>query len=97
MISAGCPSPAARLRYITNTGMNDLAALSVQVILRMSALYLVLRIIDAMANFYMAYTGHVMGTQMETDMRRDAYGLQFSHSVPLSVLSASGTPRAAAD
>ena len=25
------------------------------------------------ANFYMAYTGHVMGTQMETDMRRDAY------------------------
>lgn len=61
------------IRYITNMGMNNLAALSVSVILRMAALYLVLRIIDAMANFYMAYTGHVMGTKMETDMRRDAY------------------------
>ncbi len=61
------------MRYITNTGMNDLAALSVHVILRLAALYLVLRMIDTMANFYMAYTGHVMGTRMETDMRRDAY------------------------
>ncbi len=61
------------MRYITNTGMNDLAVLSVHVILRLAALYLVLRMIDTMANFYMAYTGHVMGTRMETDMRRDAY------------------------
>lgn len=61
------------MRYITNTGINDLAALSIHVVLRMSVLYFVLRVIDAMANFYMAYTGHVMGTRMETDMRRDAY------------------------
>ncbi|MDE7284184.1 MAG: ABC transporter ATP-binding protein/permease, partial [Lachnospiraceae bacterium] len=61
------------IRYITNTGMNDLASLSVNIILRMGILYLVLRIIDSMANFYMAYTGHVMGTKIETDMRRDAY------------------------
>lgn len=61
------------IRYITNTGMNDLASLSVGIILRMGALYLILRIIDTMANFYMAYTGHVMGTKIETDMRRDAY------------------------
>ena len=25
------------------------------------------------AYYYMAYTGHVMGTKIETDMRRDAY------------------------
>lgn len=61
------------MRYITNTGMSDLASLSVSIILRLAALYLVLRVIDALANFYMAYTGHVMGTRMETDMRRDAY------------------------
>ncbi|MCH5250320.1 MAG: ABC transporter ATP-binding protein [Lachnospiraceae bacterium] len=61
------------IRYITNTGMDNLAALSVGIILRLAVLYLVLRIIDSMANFYMAYTGHVMGTRMETDMRRDAY------------------------
>lgn len=61
------------MRYITNTGMNDLAALSVNVILRLGVLYLILRIIDTMANYYMAYTGHIMGTKIETDMRRDAY------------------------
>ena len=61
------------MRYITNTGMNDLASLSVGIILRLAALYLLLRIVDSMANFYMAYTGHVMGTKIETDMRRDAY------------------------
>ena len=61
------------IRFITNTGMNDLASLTVSVIARLGALYLCLRIVDTVANFYMAYTGHVMGTQIETDMRRDAY------------------------
>lgn len=61
------------IRFITNAGMNDLASLTVSVILRLGALYLCLRIVDTMANFYMAYTGHVMGTRIETDMRRDAY------------------------
>ena len=61
------------IRYITNTGMDDLAALSIGLILRLAVLYLILRVIDTMANFYMQYTGHVMGTMMETDMRRDAY------------------------
>ncbi len=61
------------IRFITNTGMNDLASLTVAVILRLGALYFVLRIVDTIANFYMAYTGHVMGTRIETDMRRDAY------------------------
>lgn len=61
------------IRFITNTGMNDLASLTVAVILRLGTLYLCLRIVDTMANFYMAYTGHVMGTRIETDMRRDAY------------------------
>ena len=61
------------MRYITNTGMSDLASLTVSVILRLGVLYLCLRVVDTMANFYMAYTGHVMGTRIETDMRRDAY------------------------
>lgn len=61
------------IRYITNTGMNDLASLTISVIIRLGVLYLVLRIVDTIANFYMAYTGHVMGTRIETDMRRDAY------------------------
>lgn len=61
------------IRYITNTGMENLAALTTGLILRLSLLYFVLRIIDSCANYYMAYTGHVMGTHIETDMRRAAY------------------------
>lgn len=61
------------IRFITNAGMSDLASLTVATIVRLGVLYLCLRIIDTMANFYMAYTGHVMGTRIETDMRRDAY------------------------
>ena len=61
------------IRFLTNEGMNNLASLTVTIILRLGLLYLCLRIVDTMANFYMAYTGHVMGTQIETDMRRDAY------------------------
>ncbi len=61
------------IRYITNTGSSNLAALTVGLVLRLSGLYFVLRIIDSLANFYMAYTGHVMGTHIETDMRRAAY------------------------
>ena len=62
------------IRHITNTGMNNLAALTVEVIGKLGFLYLILRIIDCMANFYMADMGHVMGAKIETDMRKDAYG-----------------------
>jgi len=61
------------IRHITNTGMNDLASLTIGVIGKMAFLYLVLRIIDCAANYYMADMGHVMGAKIETDMRRDAY------------------------
>ncbi|MEY8352914.1 ABC transporter ATP-binding protein [Lachnospiraceae bacterium 54-53] len=61
------------LRYITNQGLKDLASLTVQTILGIGAMYFGLRIIDGMASFYMAYTGHVMGAAIETDMRQDAF------------------------
>lgn len=61
------------LRYITNQGVKNLASLTVQTILGIGALYFGLRIIDGMASFYMAYTGHVMGAAIETDMRQDAF------------------------
>lgn len=61
------------LRYITNQGMQDLAAITVGVVVRIGGLYLVLRIIDSFAAYYMAYTGHVMGVYIETDMRQDAF------------------------
>ena len=61
------------MRYITNEGLNDLAALSVDTIGKLGLLYLALRVIDALAAYYMADMGHVMGARIETDMRRDAY------------------------
>ncbi len=61
------------MREITNAGMNDLATLTITYVVRVGLLYFILRIIDSAAYYYMAYTGHVMGTKMETDMRRDAY------------------------
>lgn len=61
------------LRYLTNLGMTDLSALTVKTVVTIGVLYFVLRIIDGAANFYMAYTGHVMGAAIETDMREDAF------------------------
>lgn len=61
------------MRYITNEGINNLAALSVKTIGGLGLLYLGLRVVDCIAGYYMADMGHVMGAKIETDMRRDAY------------------------
>ncbi len=61
------------LRYITNQGAQDLASLTVKTIWGIGMLYFGLRIVDGIANFYMAYTGHIMGARIETDMRQDAF------------------------
>ena len=61
------------IKYLTNTAINDLASLTVKTVLLLAALYVALRAIDAAAAFFMGYQGHVMGTKIETDMRRDAY------------------------
>lgn len=61
------------MRNLTNLAAGNLAALTVPYVLKLGVLYLGLRILDGAANFYMAGMGHVMGTYMETDMRRAAY------------------------
>ena len=61
------------VRYITNMGIYHLNELTVMSVLQIGLLYLVLRIIDSAANFYMADTGHIMGARIETDMRRDLF------------------------
>jgi len=62
------------VRYITNTGIYNMEALGVGIILKLGFLYLVLRAIDTAAYYYMANTGHMMGAHIETDMRRDLFG-----------------------
>ena len=61
------------MRTITDTATNNLAALTVGLVLKLAGLYLVLRIIDGIAAYYMASIGHIMGVYVETDMRRDAF------------------------
>lgn len=61
------------MRYITNEGLYNLADFSVGVIGKLGILYLLLRVVDCFASYYMADMGHVMGAKIETDMREDAY------------------------
>lgn len=61
------------LRTITDLAMTDLAALTVSLVLKLAAIYLILRLIDAAAQYFMADMGHVMGVYIETDMRQDAF------------------------
>lgn len=68
------------VREITGAVSDTGISLTVEFILRIGVLYLILRIIDTAANYYMTSVGHIMGTQLETDMRHDL----FSHLQKLS-------------
>ena len=61
------------VRAITDRATTGVPALTVDFVLRIGLLYVVLRIIDAAANFYMTTRGHHMGTFMESDMRHDLF------------------------
>ena len=71
------------VRHITGLATDNIALLSVSLILKCAAFYLILRIIDTFANYYMASVGHIMGTKIETDMRHDLFNhlqkLSFSY------------------
>ncbi len=68
------------VRFITNAAIEDISLLTAKTILSIGGIYVLLRVIDAVANYYMASIGHIMGTKMETAMRKDL----FSHLQKLS-------------
>lgn len=61
------------VRHITNMAVDPAIPFVFTTVLKLGALYLVLRLIDTAANYYMANAGHVMGARLETDMRRDLF------------------------
>ena len=61
------------VRQITGYATDNIAALTVGLILKWTAIYIVLRIIDTSANYYMASVGHIMGAKIESDMRHDFF------------------------
>lgn len=68
------------VRYITGSAEDGTTTLLVSTVLKLGLLYVVLRIIDTAANYYMQSIGHIMGAKIEADMRRDL----FSHLQDLS-------------
>ncbi|CAK7014843.1 MAG: Putative multidrug export ATP-binding/permease protein [Peptostreptococcus russellii] len=61
------------LRKITNLGMVGGSALSLELIVRMAILFVIIKVVELIAVYYMASIGHIMGAKIETDMRNDIY------------------------
>ncbi len=70
------------VREITSIATTDISKLTFELILSLAAVYIVLKIIDMAAGYYMIYIGHGMGVKIEKDMRED----MFAHllTVPFS-------------
>lgn len=69
------------VRQITNLAITDLAQLTVKYLVLVGALYILIRLIDTVANYYMQSIGHIMGSKIEKDMRSDL----FAHLQKLSL------------
>ena len=61
------------MRRLTNSALGNTQPLTVAILLKLVVLYILLRLVDAGANFFMQSQGHIMGVYIETDMRRDAF------------------------
>ena len=68
------------MRRLTNAATGAAEPLTAEIVLRLAAVYVLLRLVDAGASFFMQSQGHIMGVRIETDMRTDA----FSHLQRLS-------------
>ncbi len=57
------------VRSLAQKGIDDLSGMTAQFVLKLAGIYLLLRIIDVAATYFMANIGHIMGARIETDMR----------------------------
>ena len=65
---------------ITDQAVSDPSGITIGFVLRPALFYVLLRLVDAGAFFYMQSMGHIMGAHIETDMRSNL----FSHLQQLS-------------
>ncbi|MBQ8135900.1 MAG: ABC transporter ATP-binding protein, partial [Clostridia bacterium] len=68
------------VRSITNRAVTNPASIALSWVLTLGGVYLGLRVIDSVANYFMQAHGHIMGAKLETDMRSEL----FSHLQRLS-------------
>lgn len=61
------------LRALTNRAVEDLASITMDFGLRLSLIYVIIKTIEVIAQYFMTSIGHIMGARIETDMRRDLY------------------------
>ena len=61
------------VELLTGKATESVSLLTTDLILKVGIFYLILRVIDTLANYYMASVGHIMGAAIETDMRRDLF------------------------
>jgi len=61
------------VRRITSAATNDISSLTLKLVLVCGGIYVFLRLVDAAAYYFMASVGHIMGSRIETDMRRDLF------------------------
>ncbi len=61
------------VREITSRISDDPVSLTVGFVVTVGAAYLGMRLIDSLAYYYMASVGHIMGTKIETDMRKELF------------------------
>ena len=83
LLTTGCEIVLPMIiREITSVATTDISKLTWTLILRLAAVYGVLKLVDMAAGYYMIYIGHGMGVKIEKDMRED----MFAHllTVPFS-------------
>lgn len=61
------------LRALTNRGMEDILSITFDFILKLSLIYVGIKIVEVIAQYFMTSIGHIMGAKIETDMRKDLY------------------------
>ncbi len=61
------------VREITGRIGGDPLSITVGFVITIGAAYLAMRIVDGLAYYYMASVGHIMGTKIETDMRKELF------------------------
>ncbi len=61
------------ISVLTNSAMGVGITLTGEIVWKLAGVYLILRIIDGAASYFMSGIGHIMGVHIETDMRRDAF------------------------
>ncbi|MGI6094504.1 MAG: ABC transporter ATP-binding protein [Lachnospiraceae bacterium] len=62
------------VRYITNTVILMDMEQAFSIIVKLGVIMIVLVLVEAFCNFYIAYYGHIMGANIEHDMRNEIFG-----------------------